>query len=296
MSVLPSRRTLLAAGLGMAFAIAAPATEPLKLEVYNAGAEAVFPVSSVLVTGPHEAVLVDAQFQRNDAQALVRRIRASGRKLTTIYVSHSDPDYYFGLDVLRAAFPQARIVATPETVAAIAASMKGKRAHWGPILKSNAPAQLVLPQVLRERRLTVDGQTLEIRGPEAARSFVWIPSLRAVVGGIPVAANIHVWMADTQTPAARRQWLQTLDAITALQPATVVPGHYLPGADGRVPQGLESVAFTRAYLEAFEQEAAAAADSTALIAAMRRRFPALGELSSLELSARVVKGEMRWPQ
>ncbi|KQP37331.1 MBL fold metallo-hydrolase [Pseudorhodoferax sp. Leaf274] len=296
MTISFSRRTLLAAASSLAIAGAAMAAEPLALQVYNAGAEAVFPVSSVLVTGAREAVLIDAQFQRNDAQALVSRIRASGKRLTTIYVSHSDPDYYFGLDVLRAAFPQARIVATPETVAAIAASMEGKRAHWGPILKGNAPAQLVLPQVLRERQLSVDGQALEIRGPQPARSFVWIPSLRAVVGGIPVAANIHVWMADTQTPASRREWLQTLDAIAALQPATVVPGHYLPGAGGQAPQGLESVAFTRAYVEAFEQEAAAAPDSAALIAAMRKRFPTLGELSSLELSARVAKGEMRWPQ
>lgn len=302
MSVFPSRRSLLTAGLGLALAHAAhaapaaPAAEALALQVYNPGAQSLFPVSSVIVAGPREAVLIDAQFQRNDAQALVQRIRATGRKLTAIYVSHSDPDYYFGLDVLRAAFPQARILATPETVAAIAASMEGKRAHWGPILKNNAPAQLVLPQVLRERSLSVDGQALEIRGPEPARSFVWIPSLGAVVGGIPVAANLHVWMADTPTPAARRQWLQTLDTIEALRPSTVVPGHYLPGADGRAPQGLDSVAFTRDYLLAFNEEAERAQDSAALIVAMRRRFPALGEVSSLELGARVVKGELKWPQ
>lgn len=303
MSAFRSRRSLLAAGLGLALAQAAHAAHaapvaeaPLALQVYNPGAQSLFPVSSVIVSGPREAVLIDAQFQRNDAQALVRRIRATGRRLTAIYVSHSDPDYYFGLDVLRAAFPQARILATPETVAAIAASMDGKRAHWGPILGKNAPARLVLPQVLHGRSLSVDGQALEIRGPEPARSFVWIPTLGAVVGGIPVAANLHVWMADTPTPAARRHWLQTLDAIEALRPATVVPGHALPGADGTTPQGLDSVAFTRAYLLAFEEEAARAQDGAALIAAMRRRFPALGEVSSLELGARVVKGELQWPQ
>lgn len=288
-------RIALAAALGLGLA-AALAAEPLQLQVYNPGEKAVFPVSSVIVHGPREAVLIDAQFQRNDAQALVEKIRATGRKLTTIYVSHSDPDYYFGLDVLRAAFPDAKIVATPETVAKIQASKDGKLAHWGPILKDNAPKSLVVPAALAQRSLQVDGQTLQITGPEPARSFVWIPSLKTVVGGIPVLANIHVWIADTQTPASRQDWRRTLDAIAALKPAAVVPGHYLPNADGSLPDGLASVAFTREYLDAFEQEGARAKDAAALIAAMVKRYPRLGEAGSLELSAKVIKGEMRWPQ
>lgn len=290
------RRSFLATALGLGLAGTALAAEPLQLQVYNPGKNAIFPVSSVIVSGATEAVLIDAQFQRNDAQAVVEKIQATGKRLTTVYVSHSDPDYYFGLDVVRAAFPDAKIVATPETVASIQASKDGKLAHWGPILKDNAPKALVVPAPLAQRSLTVDGQTLEIRGPEAARSFVWIPALKTVVGGIPVAANLHVWVADTQTAASRQAWGKTLDAIEALKPRAVVPGHYLVGADGKRPDTLASVRFTRDYLRTFEQEAARAKDSTALIAAMQQRYPALGESSSLELSAKVIKGDMQWPQ
>ena len=151
------RRTLLsAAALGAALsfaALAAHAAEPLKLEVYNPGAKSMFPVSSELVMGQADAVLIDAQFQRNDAEALVQKIKASGKKLTTVYISHSDPDYYFGLDVIQAAFPKAKIVATAPTVAAIKASMDGKLAYWGPVLKDNAPKKLVLPAVLASDRI-----------------------------------------------------------------------------------------------------------------------------------------------
>lgn len=290
------RRSFLATALGLGFAGTALAAEPLQLQVYNPGKNAIFPVSSVIVSGATEAVLIDAQFQRNDAQAVVEKIQATGKRLTTVYVSHSDPDYYFGLDVVRAAFPDAKIVATPETVASIQASKDGKLAHWGPILKDNAPKALVVPAPLAQRSLTVDGQTLEIRGPEAARSFVWIPALKTVVGGIPVAANLHVWVADTQTAASRQAWGKTLDAIEALKPRAVVPGHYLVGADGKRPDTLASVRFTRDYLRTFEQEAARAKDSTALIVAMQQRYPMLGESSSLELSAKVIKGDMKWPQ
>lgn len=273
----------------------AHAAQPLTLSTYNPGEAGVFPVSSVIVSGETDAILIDAQFRRSDAEALLAQLRATGKKLTTIYISHSDPDYYFGLDVIQDAYPDVRIVATPQTVAAITASREGKQAYWGPILKDDAPKRLVLPEVLEGNQLTLEGQTLDIQGldgPAPKRSYVWIPSLRAVVGGVVVFNGIHVWVADTQTPASRQDWQQTLDGIRALAPAVVVPGHFL----GPVPTGLGAVDFTSQYLKTFEREAAAAPDSAALVAAMNKAFPGLGQASSLGLSAKVIKGEMRWPQ
>jgi glyoxylase-like metal-dependent hydrolase (beta-lactamase superfamily II) len=292
------RGTLLAAGIASLAAVhtlsASAAEAALQLEVYNPGDKAMFPVSSEIVSGRNEVVLIDAQFQRNDAEALVQKIKAGGKKLSTVYISHSDPDFYFGLDVIKAAFPDAKIVATPQTVAAIKASMDGKLAYWGPILKDNAPKALVLPEPLEGDTILLEGRKLEVKGlqgPSPARSYVWIPSLKTVAGGVPVFNNTHVWMADTQTPASREAWRKTLDSIAALKPATVVPGHYL----GDAPKGLEAVKFTAGYLKTFEREAAQAKDSAELIGAMKKHYPSLGQLSSLELSAKVVKGEMKWP-
>ncbi|MDQ0032603.1 glyoxylase-like metal-dependent hydrolase (beta-lactamase superfamily II) [Variovorax boronicumulans] len=297
------RRALIsAAALSATLALvplAANAAGPLKLDVYNPGAKSMFPVSSELLTGQTDAVLIDAQFQRNDAEALVQKIKASGKKLTTVYISHSDPDYYFGLDVIQAAFPDAKIVATPQTVAKIQASKDGKLAYWSPILKENAPKALVVPQPLAGDSIELEGQKIQIvglDGPTPARTFAWIPSLKTVVGGIPVLANTHVWVADTQTPESRRDWIKTLGRIEALHPKAVVPGHYLLNADGSTPYSLASVKFTRSYLQAFETEAKKAKDSAALIAAMKKRYPKLEGDSSLELSAKVIKGEMKWPQ
>ena len=276
----------------------AHAAAPLHLQVYNPGTQSMFAVSSELVTGAREAILIDAQFQKNDAQKLVDMVKASGKKLTTIYISHSDPDFYFGLDTLQSAFPDARIVATPQTVAAIKASKDGKLAFWGPMLKDNAPQKVVVPQVLNTDHLLLEGKRLEIKGlkgQQPERSYVWIPSLRAVVGGVVVNSNAHVWMADTQTPASRAHWQQTLSDITALQPGTVVPGHYLL-KDGKAPQALESVRFTAGYLSQFERAAAQATGSQELVAAMKQRYPGLSGDDALELGAKVIKGEMKWPQ
>lgn len=294
MSLSPALRLLLAAGLAAAVAGPAAAAAPLRVEVYNPGEKGVFPVSSELVLGEREALLIDAQFQRADAQALLEKIRASGRKLSAVYISQSDPDYYFGLDVIRDAFPDARILATPQTVAAIRKTMDGKLAYWGPVLKDNAPKRLVLPEPLQGDTLTLEGRTLKIeglRGPDPARTYLWIPSLKTVAGGVVVSSGGHVFMADTATATSRAAWLQTLRGIRALKPAKVIPGHFL----GPMPKGLGAVEFTAAYIERFEREAAKAADSAQLIAAMQAAYPGLGEAASLELSAKVVKGEMQWP-
>ena len=293
---MPLIRTLLAASLVSAGVVAhAAAPAPLHLEVYNPGDKGIFPVSSEIITGAREAILIDAQFQRSDAQALVQKLKASGKRLTTVYISHSDPDYYFGLDVIRAAFPNAKIVATPQTVAAIQASMQGKLAYWGPILKDNAPQSLVLPEVLHADHLTLDGRTIEIKGlngPNPARTYLWIPSLKTVAGGVVVFNGDHVWVADTQTRESRLGWLQTLDSITTLKPTTVVPGHFSGGS----PKGLDAVRFTADYLKTFELQAAKANNSAELAKAMKTAYPTLGGDASLELSAKVIKGEMKWPQ
>lgn len=284
------KQTLLSAAL--AASVAANAA-PLKLEVFNPGEAAIFPVASVIVSGARDAVLIDAQFSRGEALKLVERIRAGGKRLTTVYVSHSDPDFYFGLDVIHAAFPNAKIVATPQTIAGIEKKKDAKVAFWGPILKDNAPQSIVMPQPLKGDTITLEGQTLKVEGLKGAtpeRSYVWIPSIKAVAGGVVVFNNLHVWTADTQTAESRRQWLSTLDGIAALKPVTVVPGHFAVGA-ALTP---DSIGYTRDYLVKFENETGKAANSAALIARMKELYPNAGLNAALDTSAKVAKGEMKW--
>ncbi|MGE1153622.1 MBL fold metallo-hydrolase [Pseudomonas kitaguniensis] len=288
--MLTTLKRLTLATAALAFAAQASAAA-LTLDVYNPGAEAIFPVSSVLVSGAKDAILVDAQFGKSQAEQLVQKIRASGKHLTTIYISHGDPDYYFGLDTLTAAFPDAKVLAPQPVVDHIKATVAGKLEFWGPKMGADKPAKTIVPQVLEGHSLTLEGQPLDVIGLDGAqpdRSFVWIPSIKAVVGGVVVAENIHVWMADTQSAQSHTDWLATLQRIEQLKPLTVIPGHYLGSPS------LKSVAFTADYIKAFDLETAKAKDSAALIAAMKKRYPNLADESSLELSAKVAKGEMKW--
>ena len=285
------QQTLMSAAL--AATVGGAAAAPLKLDVFNPGEAAIFPVASVLVTGAKDAVLIDAQFSRGEAVKLVEKIRASGKRLTTVYVSHSDPDSYFGLDVIHAAFPDAKIVATPQTIAGIEKKKDAKVAYWSPILKDNAPKSTIVPQPLQGDTIKLEGETLKIEGLNGAtpdRSYVWIPSIKAIAGGVVVFNGLHVWTADTQSAESRKNWLATLDHIASLKPAIVVPGHFKVGA----PLTPDSVTFTRDYLVRFEAETAKAANSAALIARMKELYPDAGLNGALETGSKVAKGEMKW--
>ena len=293
MTIFPSLRRFLISAVMLGVVSHVAAAPPLTLDVYNPGAAASFPVSSVLVSGEKDAILIDAQFAKTQATHLVEKIRNSGKHLTMIYISHGDPDYYFGLETLTQAFPDAKVVASGPTVAHINETKDAKLAFWGPQMGADVPSQLVVPVVMQGKTLILEGRELDVMGlcgRQPQRSYVWIPSLKAVVGGVVVADNLHVWMADTQTPQSHRQWLATLKRIESLQPEIVVPGHYL----GKNDRSLNSVHFTRDYIKAFDEETPKARNSAELIAAMKKRYPNLGEETSLELSAKVAKGEVEW--
>ena len=270
------------------------AVQALSIEVFNPGEAAIFAVSSVLVMGRDEALLIDAQFSSRQASQLIERVRASGRRLTTIYISHGDPDYYFGLETLHAAFPEARIVATPQTVAHINATWRDKLKVWGPELAGGAPKSIIIPEPLAGDTLMLEGQALNIiglDGPAPERTAVWIPSLETIAGGIPVTAGEHVWMADTQSAESHARWLNLLEQIRQLQPTRIIPGHF----SGAMPNGQQALTFTRDYIRAFDEETTRTANAAELIAAMKKRYPGLPGESGLELSAKVAKGEMQWP-
>ena len=265
---------------------------PLALKVHNGNADS-FHVNAVLITGKNDAVLVDTGFTRADALRIAAMVLDSRKTLKTIYISQADPDFYFGIAILKTYFPEARVVATAPTVKKIEATLPTKLKVWSPRMGANAPTHVPLPEVLTGNTIALEDQTIEIRGLDdrlAHRSYIWIPSLKAVVGGVNVFAGLHVWTADTQTAEDRAAWIKKLDEIAALQPAVVVPGHAAPDQ----PQNVSQVGYTRAYLQRFEAELHEAPDSAALIQAMKAAYPTAGLGIALEIGAKVGKGEMKW--
>lgn len=267
-------------------------TKNLKLQVYNAS-ENSFGVASVIVSGKTDAVLIDAQFTLADAEKAAQEIKASGKKLTTIFVSHGDPDFYFGLEVFKKYFPEVTAYASPATVEHIKATAQKKLEVWGERLGKNITSNVILPQVLKGNSIELEGQQLEIVGLEEFpnKTFVWIPSIKAVVGGINVfGTTFNLWMADAQTTDARKNWISVLDKITALNPEIVIPAH----ANSNSPFDIAAVKHTKSYIQFYEEALKTNKTSEALITALKSKYPTLTFETALQIGAKVNTGEMKW--
>ena len=60
-------------------------------------------------------------------------------------------------------------------------------------------------------------------------------------------------------------------------------------------EGLNAVNFSIDYLKQYEKAVKKSKNAAALVQSMQQQYPDLIESSSLELGAKVVKGEMKWP-
>lgn len=277
---------LLALGVVAAEGASAQVVAPLSVKVYNADANS-FHVNAVVVSGKSEAMVIDTGFTRADALRVAANVLDSGKVLKTIFISNADPDFYFGAETLKELFPQARVVTTPAVREKIQAKLAGKLAFWGPKMGANAPKAPIVPEAMEGRTLSVDGETVEVRGTTgelAHRPYVWIPSIKAIVGNIAVFGNLHVWTADTQKPSERQAWLAQLDEMQALRPALVVPGHMAAGT----ALDDSAIRYTRDYLQRFEAELPKARNAAELIALLQKTYPQAGLGIALDIDRKSV--------
>ncbi|WP_338133401.1 MBL fold metallo-hydrolase, partial [Streptomyces caniscabiei] len=170
-------------------------------------------------------------------------------------------------------------------------SYEGKLKAWA-ALGANLPTRLVDLEPLTGD-LTLEGHRFELKGGPAAladRHYLWQAESRALLGGVLLFQQEHVWVADTPTPDDRAAWIDLLDEMAALQPELVVPGHRLPGTAADA----SAIAATREYLLAFEEELDKAADGASLTEALVGRYPDNGMRIAAQIGAKVAKGEMKW--
>src|SRR5258708_12752856 len=83
---------------------------------FEQGAGTFAATTSTLVSGESEAVLIDAQHIRADVAALAEFLGRTGKRLTTIYVTHGHADHWYGAGDLLATFPDAPAVPTAPVV------------------------------------------------------------------------------------------------------------------------------------------------------------------------------------
>ncbi len=257
------------------FATIAIAQPKLQLTVHHGSGQVGYDVNSTLISGQKDMVVIDPQFTLSEAHKLAAEILESKKNLTVIYITHPHPDHLFGLAVLHQAFPDAKIVALPQTVAGAKTGWPARQKFWLPTYGNNIPGpDPVLPEELTVPYLTLEGEQFPVTGPVAGsdgagNSYVYVPSLKAVITGDIVFD--HVYFGVTRDKA-REDWSKTIDQILALKPEISIPGHEGPGAT----RNLKSIEFMKKYMADWDANFKNSKDAAEMKANVLKQYPNLG--------------------
>src|ERR1700676_3220125 len=161
------------------------------------------PISSTLIYGKRDAVLVDAFITVEQADALAGWVKRSGKNLTTIYATHGHGDHFFGIGALQDRFPNARAVATPDVVKVMRwqASPQSLSSFWNPVFPSQIPDHLVIAEEVTEDVIDLEGHDLVVvplgHTDTDYTTCLHAPSIGLVVAGDAAHHDVHPSLAQS---------------------------------------------------------------------------------------------------
>lgn len=253
--------------------------------------EMAFNVTANLIIRNGDALLIDTKFTQTDAQEIVNYLKNADVDLTQIFISHGDPDYYFGLERIKQAYPDVIAYTTPSVAQHVANTMLNKLEVWGEVLGDEQPDNLVMPKIFEATSFEFNGLTLEVFGSDPTRITVYIPEYNLLLGGPTIVSGNHVFLADMSTTEDRQRWLDNLTELQGLNAEIVVPGHTVFADETYTA---ESIDFTIGYIQAVNEILPTVQNSEEFIAAMEERYPDLQSREVLVLAGQVLTGEMTW--
>ena len=211
------------------------------------------PITSTLIFGENDAVLVDAMMTVAEAEALADWVALHNRNLATIYITHAHFDHFYGLSILLDRFPGARAIATPKTVKAMQVYLSPPVQRLARrMFPGQVSTKLVAPEPYERDTFTLGGHELRIieqgRTDSPDTTSLHVPSIGLIIAGDVVYNQCRMYVGDT-TPESRKNWIAVLDRLAALNPVMVVAGHKKPGA----PDSPSAIQETKRYLEDFDR-------------------------------------------
>jgi glyoxylase-like metal-dependent hydrolase (beta-lactamase superfamily II) len=192
------------------------------------------PITSTLIQGTHDAVLVDPPLTTTQAADVGDWIEATGRRLRQIYITHGHGDHWFGAIPLLKRFPGVAVRATEGTKQHMATqNTAGFRADfWDRVFPGQLPAGEVDVDVVDERGFELEGVRLvpvEVGHTDTdATTMLHVPQSELLVAGDVVYNGVHLYLTESGGVAGIDEWLAALDVAEALRPVAVIAGHKNP--------------------------------------------------------------------
>src|SRR6266436_8927042 len=155
-----------------------------------------FWTNSVIIEGPHEVMLVDAQLTKTSAERVLQEIKETKKPLSIIYITHEHADHFLGLEVFREAYPSVRIIANSEVVDRINKVYQEKIDKWRKILGSGATSHLAAISKLDDNFIKFENSTIEVfknvQGDTRENTMLWIPGQKILITGDVVFNNLYL--------------------------------------------------------------------------------------------------------
>ena len=213
------------------------------------------PISSTLISGERDAVLVDTPTTVEQARVLANWVVASGKNLTTIYATHGHGDHFFGAGTILERFPGARFVSRPEVIGIMRqqASPESLETFWNPRFPGQIASQLAIAEALTGNVIDLEGHDL-VSVPlgftdTASTTCLHVPSIGLILAGDAAYNADHLHLSESPDVQKRQEWIAALDEMESLKPRAVVAGHKRVGNDDS-PRIIEE---TRKYIRDFER-------------------------------------------
>src|SRR6202521_6124217 len=249
------------------------------------------PISSTLISGERDAVLVDTPITVEQSRALANWVAASGKNLTTIYATHGHGDHFFGVSTVLERFPNARFVARPEVIEIRRqqASPESLATYWNPRFPSQISSQLAIAEELTGNVINLEGHDL-VSVPlgftdTASTTCLHVPSIGLIVAGDAAYTGGHLHLSESPDAQKRQEWIAALDKMESFKPRAVIAGHKRVGNDDD-PKILGE---TRRYIRDFEHLAMQTATAQELYDQMLKLYPDWVNPGALWTSVRAVK-------
>jgi glyoxylase-like metal-dependent hydrolase (beta-lactamase superfamily II) len=157
-------------------------------------------------------------------------VASKNKNLTTIYITHGHGDHWFGVGTLLKRFPNARVVATPNTIKVMRqnASPEFLNNAWKAAFLGQIPDNLVIAEELKGNVSDPEGKKLvavELGHTDTDHTTcLHVPSVGLVVAGDAAYNDVHLYLAES-SPQKRKEWIAALDMIQSLNPRAVVVSH-----------------------------------------------------------------------
>jgi glyoxylase-like metal-dependent hydrolase (beta-lactamase superfamily II) len=231
-------------------------------------------MASTLIHGVRDAVLVDAFMTVKQANDLADWVAATGKNLTTIYITHGHGDHWFGIGTLLERFPNARAVATPDVVKVMRqhASPEVLEKAWKAAFPGQIPERLVIAEELKGNVINLEGHELvavELGHTDTDHTTCLnVPSIGLVVAGDAAYNDVHLYLVESNAKS-RQEWISALDKIESLKPRAVIAAHKRPGNDDN-PRIIEE---TRQYIRDFDRIAEMTATAQEFYEKMLELYP-----------------------